>query len=422
MFSINSVGWPAEFGRVEEPEVHMSGPAPDLRSLLPETRRLLDDVIDLRRRLHRRPEIGLHLPHTQRAILEALADLDLDIVTGAGLSSVVARLRGPAAGRIVLLRADLDALPMQEMTALDFASEMSGAMHACGHDAHAAMLAGAARLLAAHRDGLPGQVIFAFQPGEEGHAGARLMIQEGLLDRFGAPDVAFAIHVSPTDPSGEISTRPGPLMASPGLFTIVITGRGGHPAEPSLALDPIPIACEVVLALQTHVARRIDVFTPAVITVTGFEAGGGAAIPETATLRGTTRTLSESHRAEVGHAIRRLAEGIASAHQARADVTLQDGYPPVINDPGVVQVVGDVVDAVLGPGRFRLLPTPVMPSEDFAYILQRVRGAMVFLGARPPGADTVADVHSPRMVLDEDAMAAGVALHAGVALRVLTGA
>ena len=393
----------------------------DPESLLDEARRFLPDVVRLRRQIHRRPEVGLTLPQTQDAIIDAIGDLNLQISTGKQLSSVVAVLEGRSPGRTVLLRADMDALKIREATGLDYASEIDGAMHACGHDGHTAMLVGAARLLAAHRDRFAGRIIFAFQPGEEGYAGARLMIEEGLLDRYGAPDAAFAIHITPRHPSGEVFSRPGPVMAGAGTFRIVIKGRAGHPAEPHHAVDPIPIASEVVLALQTYVTRRIKVFEPAVVTVTAIQAGSHevGAIPEAATLTGTIRAVSEETRVHLFGSVRDLAIKIASAHGAEAEVRVDPGYPPVVNDPGVVETVSEVSQGLLGKDHFRLLPTPIMPSEDFSYILQRVPGAMAFLGARPEGQGPVADVHSPQMILNEDAMVVGVALHAAVALRLL---
>jgi amidohydrolase len=389
--------------------------------LLRKARDLLPEVVRLRHKIHRRPEVGLTLPHTQTAIIDALADLNLQITKGKQLSSVVAILEGSAPGRTVLLRADMDALKIREATGLDYASEIEGAMHACGHDAHTAMLVGAARLLALHREQMAGRVIFAFQPGEEGYAGARLMIDEGLLDRYGTADAAFAIHITPRQPSGAVFSRPGPAMAGAGTFKIVIRGRAGHPAEPHHALDPIPIASEVVLALQTYVTRRVKAFEPAVVTVTAMQAGSPelGAIPETATLTGTIRAVSEDTRLHLFGAVRDLAVNIATAHGAEAEVIVEPGYPPVVNNPDVVEAVGEVSQGLLGKDHFRLLPTPIMPSEDFSYILQRVPGAMAFLGARPEGQDTVADVHSPQMILNEDAMAVGVALHAGVALHLL---
>jgi amidohydrolase len=393
----------------------------DPEALLREAQSLLPEVVRLRRRIHRHPEVGLTLPHTQGTIIEALGDLDLQITRGKQLSSVVAVLEGRSPGRTVLLRADMDALKIRETTGLDYASEIEGAMHACGHDGHTAMLVGAARLLAMHRDRIAGRVIFAFQPGEEGYAGARLMIDEGLLDRHGTPDGAFAIHITPRHPSGEVFTRPGRLMAGAGVFRIIIKGRAGHPAEPHHALDPIPIASEVVLALQTYVTRRVKAFEPAVVTVTAIQAGSPevGAIPETATLTGTIRAISEETLDSLFKAVPELAMNIASAHGAEAEVRVDPGYPPVVNDPGVVEAVGEVSQGLLGKNHFRLLPTPIMPSEDFSYILQRVPGAMAFLGARPEGQGSIADVHSPHMILNEDAMAVGVAVHTAMALHLL---
>jgi hippurate hydrolase len=390
-------------------------------ALLDEARKLLPEVVRLRRQIHRHPEVGLTLPHTQGAVIDALGDLNLQITTGKQLSSVVAVLEGASAGRTVLLRADMDALKIREASGLDYASEIDGAMHACGHDTHTAMLVGAARLLAMHRDHIAGRIIFAFQPGEEGYAGARLMIEEGLLDRYGKPDGAFAIHITPRPPSGAVFSRPGPAMAGEGKFRIAIKGRAGHPAEPHNAIDPIPIASEVVLALQTYVTRRVKVFEPAVVTVTAIQAGSHevGAIPEEANLTGTIRAVSEETRLHLFGSVRDLAIKIASAHGAEAEVRVDAGYPPAVNNPDIVEVIGKVSRELFGKDHFRLLPTPIMHSEDFSYILQRIPGAMAFLGARPEGQGDIADIHSPQMILNEDAMAVGVALHASVALHLL---
>src|SRR5499425_1859356 len=210
----------------------MSKMSQNPEALFDEARKLLPEVVRLRRQIHRHPEVGLTLPHTQGAIIDALNDLNIRITTGKELSSVVAVLEGRSPGRTVLLRADMDALKIWEATGLDYASEIDGAMHACGHDAHTAMLVGATRLLAMHRDHIAGRIIFAFQPGEEGYAGARLMIEEGLLDRYGKPDGAFALPIASNDPCGEVSTRPGTLMAGAGLFRVVVQGRGGNPSQP----------------------------------------------------------------------------------------------------------------------------------------------------------------------------------------------
>src|SRR3954462_5401590 len=234
-----------------------------------------DRTIDLRRRLHRHPEIGLQLPQTQAMVLEAFAGLPIEITTGTTTTSVVGVLRGARPGPTYLLRGDMDALPVHEDTGLPFASEVPGAMHACGHDTHVAMLLGAARLLAERRDLLSGQVVFMVQPGEEGFHGARYMLEEGLLDVVPEAPVsgAFALHISSTFPSGTINVRPGPQMASADQWKVVVRGRGGHASMPHTAADPVPVAAEIVLALQSMVTRRVDVFDPAVVTVGRLEAG-----------------------------------------------------------------------------------------------------------------------------------------------------
>jgi hippurate hydrolase len=377
----------------------------------------MDEAISLRRRLHRRPELGLLLPETQEAVVTALAGLDLSITTGSATTSVVAVLEGEHPGPTLLLRADMDALPMHEDTGLDFSSEVGDAMHACGHDAHVAMLVGAARVLADRRGELAGRIAFAFQPGEEGHHGARVMLEEGLLDGDAAPSAAFAIHITPTIPSGWIATRPGAFMASADVLRITVRGRGGHASMPHQALDPIPVACEIVGAIQAMVTRTVDAFDPAVVTIAKIEAGTTSnVIPERAELTGTIRAVSDRTRAQVLDGLRRLAEGIAGAHGADADVVVEEGYPVTVNDGDFAAFAEEVAQEVVGADSTVRMPSPVMGAEDFSYMLQRVPGAMVFLGASP-GPGPAAPNHSNLMVLDEGAMAAGIAMHAAVALR-----
>jgi amidohydrolase len=389
----------------------------DSEILRKEARALLPGAIELRRKIHRQPELGLVLPETQKAVLEALADLDLEIHTGGATSAVVAVLRGARPGPTLLLRADMDALPLQEDTNLPFRSERDGAMHACGHDAHVAMLAGAARLLTARRDALEGTRKFLFQPGEEGHGGARVLIGEGLLDLEPKVDAAFAIHVDSTLPAGLVATRPGPLMAAGDLFSIHVIGKGGHAAQPHLARDPIPVACEIVLALQTMVTRRIHAFDPAIVSVTKLTAGTtGNVIPERAHILGTIRTVSETARRSVHELLDQTVRGIAAAHGLEASLHLVPGYPVTVNHEEFTGFVQGVAADLLGADRVVPMPSPIMGAEDFSYVLQRVPGAMVFLGARTEGSGA-APLHSNRMLIDESALADGIALHAAMALR-----
>jgi amidohydrolase len=385
-----------------------------------------DRTIDLRRRLHREPEIGLHLPRTQEMVLEAFAGLPVEMTTGKSTSSVVAVLRGARPGPTYLLRGDMDGLPVHEDTGLPFASQIPGAMHACGHDTHVAMLLGAARLLAERRDELTGQVVFMVQPGEEGFHGARYMLEEGLLDVVpGAPvSGAFALHISSMLASGTVNVRPGPMMAAADQWRMVVHGRGGHASEPHAAADPIPVAAEIVLALQSMVTRRVDVFDPAVVTVAHIEAGStNNVIPDTAFLEGTIRTLSARNRAEVVAAVRRVATHVGAAHGVEVEFEHEEGYPVTVNDPGAAAAVLEAAGELLGERASRLSPAPLMGAEDFSYVLERVPGAMAWLGACPPGLDpeTAPANHSNLVVFDEEPLPAGVALYAQMAMRALAG-
>jgi hippurate hydrolase len=392
----------------------------DLEALLDEAKELLPELIALRRAIHAEPELGLELPKTREKLLERLEALPLEIETHAKTSGVVATLRGAKPGRAILLRADMDALPMPEDTGLPFASKTPGAMHACGHDAHTAMLVGAARLLAGRRAELRGSVVFMFQPGEEGHAGARVMIEEGLLEREPKPEAAFALHVAPEFAPGMIATRGGTLLASADVFEITVRGKGGHASMPHLCRDPIPAACSIVPALQTFLTRSLAASDPAVITVTMLRAGTtNNVIPETATLTGTIRAHSEGAREKAHEGVHRVADGVARAHGVEAEVRLVPGYPVTVNDGAFDGFVQGVARELLGPRSVVELPVPFMGAEDFSFVLQRVTGSMAVIGMRPPGSEPPAPCHSNRMKIDENGMAHGAALHAAVALRFL---
>ena len=399
-----------------------------LETVHDEARDLLAGMVDLRRDLHAWPEVGNHLPHTREAVLAALEGLPLDITLHESTSGIAAVLEGGKPGPTVLLRGDMDALPMPEDTGLDFSSKVDGQMHACGHDTHTAMLVGAARLLSARQADLPGRVLFMFQPGEEGFAGAKYMIEEGLLDIGPRADGsespltgAFAMHISSSLPSGFVTTRQGPIMASSDRLLIRVTGRGGHASEPHRTLDPIPVACEIVQALQTMVTRRIDVFDPGVVTVARITAGTTSnVIPETAEIEGTIRAVSERTRARIHDGIRRVAEGVAAAHDATVSVTIpDDGYPVTVNDGDFATFAGEVAADAIGADHVLRLPNPVMGAEDFSYVIQRLPGAMMFLGGTPLDRDlaTAAPNHSNRVYFDEDAMVNGVSVYTSVAVR-----
>ncbi|HET8613433.1 MAG TPA: M20 family metallopeptidase [Sphingomonas sp.] len=385
-----------------------------------EAQALLPDLVALRRAIHAEPELGLSLPRTTAKVKEALVGLPLKYREGPSTTGLVAILRGAEEGRTVLLRGDMDALPMHEDTGLPFASGTAGAMHACGHDSHVAMLVGAARLLSARRDALKGTVLFMFQPGEEGWHGARHMIGDGLLDPL--PDAAFAFHVMPNAPHGLFTGKSGPLLASADKIRVTVHGKGGHASMPQDALDPVPIACEIVGAIQSWVTRRVAVSDPAVVTIAKIEAGTtDNVIPESAFLLGTIRTLSPGTRTAVQEGLRRLAEGIAAAHGASASVEFEQGFPPTICDARAVDLARATVEDVFGAESWVGMTAPVMGAEDFSYVLEKVPGAMLFLGASENGSDwrSCCGLHSNRMVLDESVMARGAALHAAIAERFL---
>lgn len=383
--------------------------------------RLRDDLIRLRRDLHQEPEIGLHLPATQARVLDALDGLPLEVSTGTGLSSVTAVLRGDRPGPVVLLRGDMDALPVTELTELPYTSRIDGVMHACGHDLHVAGLVGAARLLAARRGALAGDVVFMFQPGEEGYNGAKVMLDEGVLDAAGRRvDAAYALHVLATDfPRGVFASRPGPVMsAAAGLFVRVI-GAGGHGSAPHDARDPIPAACEMVTALHAMVGRRFSPFEPVVLTVGAFHSGTRRTIiPDEAVFEATVRTFSAAAASTMAAETVRLCQGIAAAHGLRAEVRFEEEYPATVNHETDFELVAATATDVFGAGRFQRMEDPDPGSEDFSQVLQRVSGAYLFLGAAIAGDHHgLPNNHAPRAMFDDSVLADGAVMLAELALR-----
>jgi hippurate hydrolase len=392
-----------------------------LESLLADARALLPDIIELRRALHRNPETGLELPGTKTFVLEALAGLPLEVVEHDSSSGIVAVLRGASPGPTVLLRGDMDGLPLREDTGLDFSSVTGDTMHACGHDLHTAMLVGAARLLSTRRSEISGSVVFMFQPGEEGFHGARFMIEEGLLDAAGTrPELALAIHVTTILETGVLAVRPGPMMASADQLDIVISGAGGHASRPDNAKDPVAAAAEIIMSIQTAVTRSINVFDPAVCTITSVQAGNAHnVIPDQVRLRGTIRALSADTRSQMHELVARVADGVAAAHGMRAKTTIENGYPVTVNDPNATAELMLAAQALLGTKRVTTLPDPSMGAEDFSYVLQEVPGAMFFLGACPPDLtpETSPYTHSNLVRFDEEAMVTGMAFHVAAAFQ-----
>jgi hippurate hydrolase len=375
-----------------------------------------DELLTLRRAIHAEPELGLDTPRTREKLEAALAGLPVKLRLSERTSGFIAVLDGASPGRTVLLRGDMDALPIEEATGLDFASREPGKMHACGHDSHSAMLASAARILCARRDQIAGRILFMFQPGEEGHHGAKLMLEEGLLGDP-LPDAAFALHIWPTLPHGAVACRAGTMLASTDTLKARIVGKGGHAAMPHDALDPVPVAAEIVLALQSEVARRTPVTDPIVLSITKISAGTTHnVLPDAVELLGTLRTLSPEARRRGREAFERICTHVAAAHGCSAEVTIEQGYPPTINDALAVALVRDIAGEA-----FVELPASNMGGEDFSYVLEKMPGAMAFLGVAPEGGQAAgrAPLHNPSMMIDEAVLPKGVALHCAFAMRFL---
>ncbi|MFI7095088.1 M20 family metallopeptidase [Streptomyces lydicus] len=391
-----------------------------------DARALSDDLVRMRRTLHRIPETGLDLPRTQEAVLAELDGLPLEISTGAGLSSVTAVLRGGRPGPAVLLRGDMDALPVAERTGLDFAAD-NGRMHACGHDLHTTMLTGAAKLLSAHRERLAGDVLFMFQPGEEGYDGAGQMLAEGLLDAAGRrPEAAYAIHVlSAGLPGGVFRTRGGTAMAASNVLRVTVRGEGGHGSMPHRAKDPVQAACAMVTALQAWITRTFDVFDPVILTVGTFHAGTQQnVIPDTAVFEATVRSFSDAAQARVKDGTVEVCRGIAAAYGVGVDAEFVEMYPVTVNDRAEADFAADAVREALGEERYTPQAQPLQGSEDFSRVLAEVPGAMLFLGAPPAGADPErsANNHSPLAEFDDAVLADGAAVYAELAARRLAAA
>jgi amidohydrolase len=383
---------------------------------------LTADLIALREELHRDPEIGLQLPRTQARVLDALDGLPLEITLGKDLTSVVAVLRGGRPGPSVLLRGDMDALPVQELTGLPYASEAPGVMHACGHDMHMAFMVGAARLLNAAREELAGDVIFMFQPAEEGPGGAQPMIAEGLLEAAGARPVgAYTIHViSGDDRNGVFSSRRGSFMAAADTLRVKVRGEGGHGSAPHRAKDPIPAACEMVTAMETWVTRNIDIWDPVVVTVGRLASGTvDNVIPAHAEFDATIRSFSPEARTKVSDGVQQVLRGIADAHGLGVDIEYEWGYPVTVNDDEEALFASSVVKDLFGDDRFEWMANPSAGAEDFSYVLREIPGAYLNVGACPPELDasTAPMNHSPHARYDSAVVPDGAVLLAELARR-----
>ena len=382
-----------------------------------EARGFGDDLVALRRELHACAEVGLELPRTQAVIVRELEVLGLTVRTGRGLSSVTAVIAGGRPGPTILLRSDMDALPITEATELPFASP-GGAMHACGHDLHMAGLVGAARLLTAHADELAGTVILMFQPGEEGYAGGRLMIEEGVLDAGAErPVAAYALHVDCVTDPGALVTRSGSMMAGVAALHVTVRGTGGHAAFPQHAVDPVPVAADLIHAVQIFAARRVPATDPAVLSITRIasDSAAGNVLAGSVDLEINIRALSHETMSLVREQLPRVLQGIGAAQSCEVETRFVESYPVTYNDPGETAFVLEVLDGLPDDPEVVRLEAPSMASEDFSYVLQEVPGTLVFYGVGVAGERS--PMHADRAVFDDSHLARHAAVFAEIAWR-----
>ena len=387
--------------------------ADDLKA---QVKTISETLVVWRRALHKIPELGFEEHETGRFLSACLTELGIDHKTGVGKTGIIGVIRAEHAEKpSILLRADMDGLPIDEVAGRTYGSTHPGRMHACGHDGHMAMLLGAAKLLAASRDRLRRDVVLCFQPAEEGAGGAEAILGSGVLEEHGVGE-AYGLHLWSAFPSGTIQVRPGPTMAAQDEFVATFVGRGGHGALPHAAIDPVVAASLGVVALQSVVARSVDPIRSAVVTIGSMHAGRAPnVIPDDATMHGTMRSFHEDVRETLRRRVQEVLEGTASASGCRLEYTLYPGFPAVVNDPAAVDALRRHAAEVVGSVHV-IEPDPMAAAEDFAYFLKRVPGAFAFIGARNEVAGITAPHHSPRFDIDEAALPIGAELLARVAL------
>jgi amidohydrolase len=385
----------------------------DLKSLIHQEK---DFIIGVRRELHQIPEPAYTEEKTSARVAGYLMDHGLAVQTGIAKYGVVGLLETAKPGPTLMIRADMDALPITEQTGLPFASTHEGAMHACGHDAHMAMAIGAAVVLAKIKDRLCGNIKFVFQPAEEGPGGAKPMIEAGVMEQ---PKVDYALgcHLWPGSPEGTIGVKAGPIMAAMNRFDIRIFGSGGHGAMPHLCVDALEVGSQVVNALQRIVSRHMDPLKPCVVTLGAFHAGKAFnIIPGEAELCGTTRTFDLEVWNSWEERIRKIVQGVCDSMGARFELKFEFGYPPTINDPLVADLVRRCAEKVVGKSNV-LEPEPTMGGEDMSYYLQKAKGCFFFLGVGRPGC---APLHNARFDFNEELLLPGVETYGRIALELLT--
>jgi amidohydrolase len=376
---------------------------------------IFPEMVSWRRHLHCNPELSFHEEKTAAFVAEKLASWGIEVRRAVGGHGVVGKLRGDLPGRTVALRADMDALPIQDEKACEYRSTVPGVMHACGHDAHTSTLLGVARALSETREQLRGTIVFLFQHAEEMNpGGAKSMIEAGAMDGV---DAVYGVHLWTPFPAGRVYTRPGPMMAAPDEFIIRIQGQGGHGGLPHQTVDSIVVGAELVGQLQTIVSRSVDPTKPCVVSVGSFHAGSSFnAIAETCLLNGTVRTFDDDIRQEAKRRIDTLTGHVCAMHGAKHEVEYRFGYPPVVNDEKETARVFEVAEQLFGADRVKECPL-VMAGEDFAYYLHQAPGCFMFVGAGNESQGIVYPHHHPRFDIDESSMRTAAELLIGMAVH-----
>ncbi|PKR78209.1 amidohydrolase [Halalkalibacillus sediminis] len=379
-----------------------------------------EEMIRVRRHLHRNPELSMKEYNTTQFVLDYLKDTSVELSVINDDIGVVGVLRGKKEGKTIGLRGDMDALPILEQTGLDFSSEVEGSMHACGHDLHTTVLLGTAIVLDRLKDELEGQVKFIFQPGEEVMKGAKFVIENGVLSNEPKVDKIVCLHTWPLVDAGKIGVRHGPIMAATDTFEIEVSGSGGHAAHPHIATDPIPVASQLVSSLQNIVSRQISPLNSAVLTL-GQIHGGNAdnIIANKVTLSGSIRTLDYETRDKMQESIELMADHVAKANHTDAKVTFHPGSPPVINDDELVDIMIESTTAELGEEGLAYLPDPSLGGEDFSFYLQETEGMLFRIGTRNDQEQSTRSLHNPGIIFDEKAIPAGITAMSAFAINYL---
>jgi amidohydrolase len=372
------------------------------------------DVIAIRRDLHRHPELGFEERRTAALVAARLRDLGYEVTEGIGITGVAGVMRGARPGKTIMLRADMDALPIEEENATDYTSQTSGTMHACGHDGHVAMLLGAATLIARRRKELAGTIVLCFQPAEEGRGGAKAMVEDGILERFGV-ERAYGLHLASAFPTGIVGLREGPFYASSDSIEITIEGMGGHGAAPHLSIDPIYVAGAFIVAVQQVVSRQIDPIAPAVVTIGAVHAGTTHnVIPSRATLLGTVRAFDPDVRAKMAERIEQVLRGVCESSGATYDFTYLRRYPVTSNDAEQTRYVRALAEREIGERRVVEAPK-LMGAEDFSFFAERVPACFYTVGCNG-GAASAFPHHHAKFDIDERALETGVRMMTALAL------